>query len=74
MAAIASRGSAKAAWLAGLAGVRAPACGLVQSAISYAAAAVVACAVGAALVQVAAQTLSFPTPIAVVPGWNEVAS
>jgi hypothetical protein len=74
MAAIVSRRSARAAWLTGRADVRAPACGLVRRAMPFPAAAVVACAAGAALAGLAAQILGSPAPIAVVAGWNEVAS
>jgi hypothetical protein len=74
MAAIISRGSARAAWLTGLADVRAPACGLVQRAIPFPAAAVAAGAALAALAGLAGQILDLPAPIAVVAGWNEVAS
>jgi predicted solute-binding protein len=67
MAAIVIRdnANAKATWLAGLAGVRATACGMTQRAMAWAAAAILSCAVAAALVQLAAELLSFPAPIAV---------
>jgi hypothetical protein len=65
MAAIVIRGTARVASLAGLASLRARACDIAQRAAAYAAAAVIVCAVGAALVQLAAQILSFSAPIAV---------
>jgi hypothetical protein len=65
MAAIVIRKNAKATGLAGLAGVRAKACDLGQRGLAYVAATVMICAVGAALLQLVAQILSFPTPIAV---------
>jgi hypothetical protein len=67
MAAIVIRdnANAKATWLTGLAGVRATACGMAQRAMAWAAAAVLICAVAAALVQLVAELLSFPAPIAV---------
>jgi hypothetical protein len=64
MAAIVIRKNAKATWLAGLAGVRAKACGLGQRGVAYVAATVMVCAVGAALLRLVAQILSFPTPVA----------
>ena len=67
MAAIVIRDNAKATWLAGLAAVRAKACDMVHRAMANAAATIMICAVGAALLQLAAQILSFPAPIA-VPG------
>jgi hypothetical protein len=57
--------NAKAAWLTGIAGVRAKPREMVRRAIDCAAAAVLACAVGGALLQLAAELLSFPAPIAV---------
>ena len=66
MAAVVIRGSTKAAWLTGLASLRARACGMVRRGMAYAAAAIMACAVGAALLQVAAEIVSFPAPIAVI--------
>jgi hypothetical protein len=65
MAAMVIRGNAKAAWLAGLASLRARASGVVWRLIACAAAAVLVCAVGAALVQVVAQMLSLSVPMAV---------
>jgi hypothetical protein len=57
--------NAKATWLTGLAGVRATACDMAQRAMAWAAAAILICAVAAALVQLAAELLSFPAPIAI---------
>jgi hypothetical protein len=65
MAAIVIRQNAKAAWLTGIAGVRAKAREMVRRAMDCAAAAVLVCAVGAALLQLVAELLSFPAPIAV---------
>jgi hypothetical protein len=65
MAAIVSRENAKATWLPGVVGVRAKACGTVRRAVDYAAAAVMICAVVAALLQLAAEIASFPAPVAV---------
>ena len=65
MAAIVIRANAKATWLTGLAAVRAKACDMVHRAMANAAATIMICAVGAALLQLAAQILSFPAPIAV---------
>ncbi len=65
MAAIVIRGDARVTWLTGLASLRAKACDMAQRATAYVAAAVLACAVGAALLQLAAQILSFSAPIAV---------
>ena len=65
MAAIIIREGAKATWLSGLAGVRAKACDMGQRAVACAAAVILICAVAAALVQLAAELLSFPAPIAV---------
>jgi hypothetical protein len=65
MAAIVIRGTVRAAWLTGLASLRARACDMARRATACAAAAVMVCAVGAALVQLAAQILSFSAPIAV---------
>ena len=67
MAAIIIRHHPKATWLTGPAGVRATARDMVQRAMADAAAAIMICAVGAALAQLAVQLLSFPAPIA-VPG------
>lgn len=67
MAAIVIRdnANAKATWLTGLADVRATACDMTQRAMAWAAAAILLCAAAAALVQLAAELLSFPAPIAV---------
>ena len=65
MAAIVIRDNAKATWLTGLAGVRAKACDMIQRAMACVAATILICAVAAALVQLAAELLSFPAPIAV---------
>ena len=65
MAAIVISQNAKAAWLNGIAGVRAKAREMVRRAMDYSAAAVLICAVGAALLQLIAELLSFPAPIAV---------
>ncbi len=67
MAAIVIRHNPKATWLTGLAGGRATARDMVQRAMACAAAVIVIGAVGAALLQLAVQLLSFPAPIA-VPG------
>jgi hypothetical protein len=56
---------AKATWHTGLPGLRATACDMAQRAMACAAAAILICAVAAALVQLAAELLSFPAPIAV---------
>ncbi len=65
MAAIFIRGTARVAWLTGLTSLRARAWDMAQRATGYVAAAVMVCAVGAALLQLAAQILSFSGPIAV---------
>jgi hypothetical protein len=65
MAVIVIGGNAKATGLTGLASLRARASGVVRRAIACAAAAVMVCAVGAALLQLVDQMLSFPAPIAV---------
>jgi hypothetical protein len=65
MAAIVIRKNAKATWFAGLAGARAKACKMGKRGLAYAAATAMICAIGAALLQLVAQILSFPTPIAV---------
>jgi hypothetical protein len=65
MAVVVIRGTARAAWLTGLTGLRARAWGMAQRATGYVAAAVMVCAVGAALLQLAAEILSFSAPIAV---------
>ena len=67
MAAIVIRHDPEATRLTGLAGVRATARDMVQRATAYVAAAIMICAVGTALLQLAVQLLSFPAPIA-VPG------
>jgi hypothetical protein len=65
MTAIVIRKNTKPAWLTGMAGVRAQARDLGRRAMAYAAAAVLAGAVGVALLQLVAEILSFPAPIAV---------
>ncbi len=65
MAAIVIRHSPKATWLAGLAGGRATTCDMVQRAMADVAAVIMIGAVGAALLELAVQLLSFPAPIAV---------
>lgn len=65
MVAIVIRQNAKEACLAGRAGVRAKAPEMVRRAIGCVAAAILICAVGAALLQLVAELLSFPAPIAV---------
>ena len=65
MAVIVSRDNAAQTWLSGLAGVRAKARDMGRRAIACAAATILICAVAAALVQLAAELLSFPAPIAV---------
>lgn len=65
MAAIIIRRNARHSGLTGLASVRATASGMAQRATACAAAAVLVGATGAALVQLAAQILSFPAPVAV---------
>jgi hypothetical protein len=65
MTAIIIRDTAKATWLAGLAGVRPKARDMVQRAMACAAATILIGAVAAALAQLAAELLSFPAPIAV---------
>ena len=65
MAVIIIRDNAAQTWLSGLAGVRAKAYGMVRRAVACAAATILVCAVVAALVQLAAEFLSFPAPIAV---------
>jgi hypothetical protein len=59
------REDATATWPTGMAGVRATACDIVARAMARAAATIIIGAVGAALLQLAAQILSFPAPIAV---------
>ena len=65
MAAIVIRDNAKATWLTGLAAVRAKARDMVHRAMANAAATIMICAAGAALLQLTAQILSLPAPIAV---------
>ena len=65
MTAIVIRDNAKATWLTGLAGARPKARDIAQRAMACAAATILICAVAAALVQLAAELLSFPAPIAV---------
>ena len=65
MTVIVIRQNAKATWLPGMAGVRAKAGRMVRRAVDYAAAAVMICAVGTALLQLAVQIASFPAPVAV---------
>jgi hypothetical protein len=65
MTAIVIRENAKAPWSTGMAGVRVRACDMVQRAMACAAATIMVCAVGVALLQLVAQILSFPAPIAV---------
>ena len=65
MATIIIRDNAAQTWLSGLAGVRATAYHMVQQAAAWAAATILFCTVAAALVQLAAELLSFPAPIAV---------
>jgi hypothetical protein len=64
MAVIVLRENAKATWLTGVAALGAKTRDLVRRGTAYAAAAVLFGAVGAALVQLVAQMLSFPAPIA----------
>lgn len=61
MTAIVIRENAKATWVPGMA----RACDMVRQAVDYAAAAVMICAVGTALLQLAVQIASFPAPVAV---------
>ena len=65
MAATVIRDNATATWLTGLAGVRPKAYDMGQRAMTCAAATILIGAVTAALVQLAAELLSFPAPIAV---------
>lgn len=66
MAAVVIKDTAKAAWvLPGIAGVRAKTRGMVQQAAGYAAATVMICAVGAALLQLVVQIAGLPAPVAV---------
>ncbi|HYB16871.1 MAG TPA: hypothetical protein VEF71_15545 [Streptosporangiaceae bacterium] len=65
MAVIVTRGNARVTWLTGLASLRSRACGMARRAAACAATAILVCAVGAALLQLAAQILSLSAPIAV---------
>jgi hypothetical protein len=65
MTAMVITANAKATWLTGVAGACARAYDMVARATACAAAAVLVGAVGAALLQLVAQILSFPAPIAV---------
>ena len=65
MAAIVVRENAKAVWLTGTVGVRVTPRGTVRRVMDCAAAFVLVCAVGAALVQLAAELVGLPAPIAV---------
>jgi hypothetical protein len=66
VAAIVVKDNAKATWLLpGIAGVCAKARGMVQRAVGYAAATVMICAVGAALLQLGMEIASFPAPVVV---------
>lgn len=65
MAAIVTRGNARVTRPAGSAGLPARAREMARRATACAAAAIMVCAVGTALLQLAAQILSFPVPIAV---------
>ena len=64
MAVIVIRGNARAAWLTGLARLCARARDMARRALACAAAAVMIGAVGAALLQLAAEIVSFPAPVA----------
>jgi len=64
MAVIVIRENAKATWLTGVAALGAKTRDIVRRGMAYAAATVLICAVGAALVQLVAQLLSFSAPIA----------
>jgi CHASE2 domain-containing sensor protein len=65
MAVIVIRGNARAAWLTGLGRLGARARDMARRALACAAAAVLIGAVGAALLQLAVEIVSFPAPIAV---------
>lgn len=65
MAATVIRKNTKATWLTGMTEVRAKAWDVIQQATAYTAAAIMIYAVGAALLQLVAEILSFPAPIAV---------
>jgi hypothetical protein len=65
MAVIVIRNNAKATWLTGMAGACAKACDVFRRAMAFAAAAIMICAAGAAVLQLAAEILSLPAPIAV---------
>jgi hypothetical protein len=64
MAAIIIRENARGTWLTGIAGVRAKARRKMQRGMAYAAAAILIGGVGAALLELVAEILSFPVPIA----------
>jgi hypothetical protein len=66
MAVIAIRGRAKATRLTGSASLRAHVSSTARRAVAFAAAAVMAGAVGAALLQLVGQLLGFPAPVAVI--------
>jgi membrane protein implicated in regulation of membrane protease activity len=65
MAVIVIRGNARAAWLTDLASLCARARGMARRAMECAAAAVMICAVGATLLHLVVEIVSFPAPIAV---------
>jgi Kef-type K+ transport system membrane component KefB len=65
MAVIVIRGNARAAGLTGLASVCSRAWDMARQAMARAAAAVMICAVGVAVLQLAVEIVSFPAPIAV---------
>jgi hypothetical protein len=65
MTAIVIRQDAKATWPTGMVGLRVRACDMAQRAMACAAATIMICAVGVALLQLVAQMLSFPAPVAV---------
>jgi len=65
MAVIVIRNNAKTTWLTGVAGVCAKACDVFRRAMGFAAATIMICAAGAALLQLVAEILGFPAPIAV---------
>jgi hypothetical protein len=65
MTAIVLREDAKTTWPTGMAGIRVRACGMAQRAMACAAATIMVCAVAVALLQLVAQMLCFPAPIAV---------
>jgi len=65
MAVIVIRNNAKATWLTGMAGICAKACDVFRPAMAFAAATIMICAAAAALLQLTAEILSFPVPVAV---------